>query len=348
MSTLAVTLETLTDPARATGLATMTFPVYRPLLDLQPTSRHPEQGDRRRIQPLAIVARVGEQPLGLLLGELPLDAEASSGAAPEVLSLFVLPEARGHGLGTALVEAFEQEVERRGFRELAAVYTTGKPAIDQVERIFHRRGWEAPRARTMSVRFPPGRALESDLFAPRRIAALGARLDLFPWSEAEPAELEQIRESHARAPWITPALAPWRFTGAPFDPISSVGARYRPGGAPNGEIVGWVLNHRVDERTVRFTCSFMRKDISRRGRIVPLYHESLRRLAAAGIERATFITPVVYPNMIRFIERWIAPIAEFTGETRGVRKVLTTTGESATPDPAADRDIDAVREAEES
>lgn len=293
-------------------LAAMTFPIYRPLLDLAPASRHPEQGDVRRIQPLAVVARAGGEPVGLALGELPIDP----GPAPELLSLFVAAEARGMGMGTALVAAFEEEVARRGAGELAAVYTAGKPSIAAVERIFARRGWEEPRPRTLSVRFPPEAALASDLFSERRMKALGAGLELVPWVELAAEERAEIRRSHEREPWITPALAPWRFEAAGFDPVSSIGARYR------GRVVGWVINHVVDPRTVRFTCSFMRKDISRRGRIVPLYHASLRRLAAAGVPRATFITPVVYPNMIRFIRRWIEPIAEFVGETRGTRKLL--------------------------
>lgn len=303
------TLEAGTSDPR---LAAMTFPIYRSLLDLAPASRHPEQGDTRRIQPVAVVARAGGEPVGLALGELPVD----SGPAPELLSLFVAAEARRTGIGSALVAAFEQEVARRGFGELAAVYTAGKPSIAAVERIFARRGWEEPRPRTLSVRFPPEAALASDLFSERRMRALGAGLELVPWVELGAEERAEIRRSHERAPWITPALAPWRFEAAGFDPVSSIGARYR------GEVVGWVINHVVDPRTVRFTCSFMRKDISRRGRIVPLYRASLERLAAAGVPRATFITPVVYPNMIRFIRRWIEPIAEFVGETRGTRKQL--------------------------
>ena len=305
-------ITTLEPGASDPGLAAMTFPIYRPLLTLAPASRHPEQGDARRIQPVAVVARAGGEPVGLALGELPIDP----GPAPELLSLFVAAEARGMGMGTALVAALEEEVARRGAGELAAVYTAGKPSIAAVERIFARRGWEEPRPRTLSVRFPPEAALASDLFSERRMRALGAGLDLVPWVELGAEERAEIRRSHEREPWITPALAPWRFEAAGFDPVSSIGARYR------GRVVGWVINHLVDPRTVRFTCSFMRKDISRRGRIVPLYHASLRRLAAAGVPRATFITPVVYPNMIRFIRRWIEPIAEFVGETRGTRKQL--------------------------
>lgn len=306
-----VELVPLTAPP-APELAAMTFPVYRPLLGLEPAARHPEQGDPRRIQPLGVVARAGGRAVGLVLGELPLDP----GGTPEMLSLFIVPELRRHGIGRALVAALETEVARRGFDGIATVYTAGKPGIAGLERILWQRQWLAPETRTISVRFPPAAALASELFAERRMAALAHGLELFAWRELGAEEKARIRAGDAGRPWITPALAFWRFEGAGFDPDSSVGARLR------GEVVGWVLNHRVAPGVVRFTCSFMRKDVSRRGRIVPLYRESLRRLVAAGCTQATFVTPVVYPNMMRFIQRWLVPVADFVGETRGSRKRL--------------------------
>ena len=313
-----VELSTLAPPAAA-ELAAMTFPVYRPMLSLAPTTRHPEQGDPRRVQPIAVVARAGTVPVGLVLGEVPLDPPPAGGW-PEMLSLFVREDSRDQGIGTALVAALEREVESRGFDGIATVYTRGKPAIEALERILWKRAWEAPRRRTLSVRFAPSAWLSTGLFPERRLKALSAGLEIFPWSELGAAERAEIRASHERKPWIAPLLAPWRFEGAALDPVSSVGARYR------GAVVGWVLNHLVAPGTVRFTCSFMRKDLSRRGRIVPLYHESLRRANDAGYQRVTFVTPVDYPNMIRFIAKWILPSAEFVGETRGSRKRLGAAG----------------------
>lgn len=325
------------------GLEEMTFPIYRPLLGLLPVSRHPEQGDVRLVQPVAVIARSGGRLAGLALAELPLApadaADAANGPAgaesgaesdrrPELLSLFVKPAARCAGVATALLAALERELVRRGATAMATVYTAGRPAIPALERVLEKRGWDAPRPRTLSVRFPPQAALASDLFSERRMSALAGRLELFAWRDLDEASRARIRSSHEAAPWITPALAPWRFAAAGFDPQSSIGARHR------GEVVGWVLNHVVAPGTVRFTCSFLRKDLSRRGRIVPLYHESLRRLAECGVERATFVTPVSYPNMVRFILRWIAPIAEFVGETRGSAKILgrPATGAGVAPD----------------
>lgn len=304
------------------GLDEMTFPIYRPLLGLAPVSRHPEQGDARLVQPVAVMARSGGRLVGLALAELPLaepdgagrEGDPAGERRPELLSLFVRPAARCAGVATALLAALERELVRRGATAVATVYTAGRPAIPALERVLAKRGWETPHARTLSVRFPPQDALASDLFSDRRMGALAGRLELFAWRDLDDASRSRIRSSHDAAPWITPALAPWRFETAGFDPLSSIGARYR------GEVVGWVINHVIAPGTVRFTCSFLRKDLSRRGRIVPLYHASLCRLAEGGAERATFVTPVSYPNMVRFILRWIAPIAEFVGETRGSSK----------------------------
>ncbi len=324
------------------GLEEMTFPIYRPLLALAPVSRHPEQGDVRLVQPVAVIARSGGRLAGLALAELPLaSAEPAAGSEtagnpdaaadrrPELLSLFVKPAARCAGVATALLAALERELVRRGATVVTTVYTAGRSSIPALERVLEKRGWDAPRARTLSVRFPPQAALASDLFSERRMGALAGQLELFPWRDLDAASRARIRSSHDAAPWITPALAPWRFEAAGFDPLSSIGARYR------GEVVGWVLNHVVAPGTVRFTCSFLRKDLSRRGRIVPLYRESLRRLAAGGVERATFVTPVIYPNMVRFILRWIAPIAEFVGETRGSAKQLERASAASAASPAS-------------
>ncbi len=304
------------------GLEKMTFPIYRPLLALEPASRHPEQGDERRIQPVGCVAVAADRPVGLVVGEVPLAGDS----APEMLSLFVDPEWRGRGIATALVAALETVVAKRGFDGIATVYSTGKPSIPAFERVLWKRAWRAPEHRTLAVRFAPAAALASNLFDERRMAALTQGLELFPWRDLGSEEKARIRAGNEQAPWITPALAFWRFEGAGFDPDSSVGARFR------GEVVGWVINHRVSPEVVRFTCSFMRKDISRRGRIVPLYGESLRRLVAAGVRQCTFVTPMSYPNMLGFIRRWLVPVADSLAETRGsVKRLSTEDGSDAAP-----------------
>jgi GNAT superfamily N-acetyltransferase len=293
----------------------MTFPAYRHLLAMKPAPRLPSEPEQRLVQPLALAARTPEGPVALVIAELPMHRESGP---PELLSLFVAPGHRGKGIGTALVEEMEQALEVRHADSVDAVYTTGKPSIAAVERIFEKRAWDPPTLRSLLVKFTIPEALSTPWYG--RMGLLPGGAEIFSWSDLTPAERARLHETNARAPWIPMSLQPWRHDSLGFDPVSSVGLRYR------GDVVGWVINHQIDPRTVRFTCSFMRKDLAGRARILPLYSESLRRLSEAGCEFGTLITPTVYPGMVEFVRRHCAPYVSFTGETRGTHKPLRRAG----------------------
>jgi GNAT superfamily N-acetyltransferase len=288
----------------------MTFPVYRHLLDLRPGARHPEQGDSRPIQPVAFAVFAGERPAGLLLLELPL----GDSRPPEILSVFVAPEFRRRGVAAALVEAAELDVRGRGFAELEAVYTTGRPGSAIAEHLLERRGWQAPETRTVLVQIVPRDFLASSLLAPERAAALDPGFEYFAWADLDPAERQALIDSDTRQPWVTKGLWAWKYDTEGFDRATSLGVRW------GGEIVGWVISQRIDAGSVRYLASFLRKDLSRRSRILPLYRESLGRGVRDGVELATWVTPMLYPSMIKFIRKWMAPHARLVAETRG-RKI---------------------------
>jgi GNAT superfamily N-acetyltransferase len=307
-----VALDAL-DAASAAECAPLTFPVYRHLLALRPAPRHPEQGDSRLVQPLGCVARSGGAPIGLALAEQPLQPDDSGATTPEMLSVFVRPEHRGRGVGTALVERLEAELRNRGASEVKAVYMRGGPGIPALERVLARRGWSAPEVRTVTLRFTPEGARATPWYGRGRLAPDEA---IFPWTELTAEERDALRRSQAETGWIPAGLEAWEHDRHGFDAVSSVGLR------KGGRVVGWVINHRVTDSTVRFTCSFMRKDLGRRGRILPLYTAALERLRESGCAECLFITPVAYPNMVNFVRERCAPWTGTLSETYGVSRRL--------------------------
>ncbi|HET7293932.1 MAG TPA: GNAT family N-acetyltransferase [Vicinamibacteria bacterium] len=309
LTTEAFTLAPL-EASMAEAFWGMTFPVYRHLLSLRPSPRHPEQGDDRPIQPTGFVARAGGEPVGLALAELPL---GSSEASPEVLSLFVRLESRNRGVGTALLDRLQTHVRERGFAELRAVFMGNRPGNDALLRVLAKLGWSAPEVRTVTLRFSPRGARNCPWYG--RVK-LSHEYEIFPWTALLPREREELQRSQAEAPWIPAGLVPWEHDFHSFDPVSSLGLRYR------GQVVGWVINHRVPPATVRFTCSFMRKDLGRRGRILPLYTASLERLEAAGCTDCLFITPMMFETMVDFVRNRCAPWEGVLTETYGVSKRL--------------------------
>jgi len=307
-------------PESAPALAAMTFPAYRHLMSLARAPRQLDMGSKREIMPVAVAAYAGGAALGLALAEERDDAPA----AAEVLSLFVVPEARGRGIGTALLARLEEEAAKDGAARIEAVYMTGQASQAALERVLAKRGWEEPERRMLTVRMRLEDVKRADWYGRYR---LGPEYEIFPWAELLPEERERLLVTQRETGWIKPDLEPWRFDAEGFEPVSSVGVR------KDGEVVGWVINHAMSDRVVRFTCSFIRRDLGRRGKIVPAYTESARR-AAERFSELTFTVPIQHEGMSGFLTRWCAPFATFSGETRGTRKALSSFGAVDSPSRA--------------
>jgi GNAT superfamily N-acetyltransferase len=291
----------------APAFAGFTFPAFRHLLTGEPARKllH-ERSDI--VRPLAVGAFADQRPLGMALAAIPLDA-----GDPELLSVFVARGQRSKGVGTQLVALMEDRLRALDHDRVRVVYMTGRPGIDAVERVLQKREWDKPHFRMASVR------LSFDTF--KQASWLHRWGDIrgyetVAWAKVTDEEKTDARRRHERAPWITDRLAYWIFDVDGFEPVTSLGIRY------HGELVGWIINHRHDEHTLRFTCGFIRDDLARVGLIMPAASESFELMASAGYAKAMFTTPRELGRMQEFIAKWVQPWADFVGETRGSSKNL--------------------------
>jgi GNAT superfamily N-acetyltransferase len=307
---LPLSFEVLREGTVVPELEEMTFPVYRRFLALRPTPRHPELGDKRIVQPLGLVAWQGERPVGLLLAERPVEAPDRA----EVLSVFVEGDRRNAGVATGLVHRLEQHLRAAGARTITAVYRTGKPGIAPLERVFEKCGWAPPEARALKVHFTPEEAMRMPWFG--RISLGAPEFEICGWADVTPDEKSELARSHELSAWIPRGLEPWRHDFYGFDRVSSIGLRYR------GRLVAWIINHEMGPGDVRFTCSFMHPRHSRRGRMLALYTESVRRLRASNCQRVTFMVPMHHREITQFLRRRCLPWLEHVSESRGVSKEL--------------------------
>lgn len=292
-------------PELAAAFGAMTFPAYRHLLSLEKAPRH---AGLQPVTPLAISAWIGDEPAGLALAEIPDDATEG-----EALSLFVRQGLRGYGVGTELVSALLDALSARGLTAVKGIYMTGEGTPDALERVLAKCGFTPPETRMLSLRIEIEELKKTDWFGKYE---LDPRMEVFLWSSLTPADRDALRRSQEATGWMKPSLEPWRHDAYGFEPVSSIGLRL------DGKIVGWVINHAMSETLVRFTCSFIRRDLGRRGKIVPLFTESIRRLEGTSFRSASFTVPLQHEGMVRFALRRIAPWASFFGETRGTRREL--------------------------
>lgn len=87
-----------------------------------------------------LLARAGNGPAGYAVVKIrPGDDDTWPVGAhlAELISLAVAPDARGRGLGTALMDAVDAELEARGVRDLEVAVMAGN---DRARRFYERRG----------------------------------------------------------------------------------------------------------------------------------------------------------------------------------------------------------------
>lgn len=298
----------------------MTFPAYRHLLALAPAPTLLQEATARRVEPLAIGGFSGGVPIALALAGLPLEGEDG----PELLSLYVAPPWRGRGAGRGVLAALEAAVAGRGFASLGTVFTASAPGSPAFARLLAARGWTTPQLRTLLMRFTLEQAQQFPWF---NRYPLRDGCEIFPWRELTGAERQQLIDSQRQRGWIAADLVPWRWDEHGFEPLTSVGMR-----SPEG-VVGWVINHAISDRTLRFTCSYIRKDYGRRGRILPLYSESINRMRGTQFALCSFVAPMHHATMAAFVRRWMAPWAGTLQETLGSTKAFATQPAATSPRP---------------
>lgn len=281
------------DAFRAGAYTGMTFPAYRALL----AGRSPHR--------LALGLTAGNTPAGLGLGELLASGDVI------VRSLYVAPALRSQGHATALLAALEGAAREAGSVKAIVVWMADQDFTPVVERVLAKRGW-APPARRSYVLNSNLASIDQAPWLTR--ARLEPDFETFLWTELTHSEREALERLQASRP-LPPEVWPFAFSPA-FEPHTSLGVRHE------GAVVGWVVNHRYDENTIRFTCSYMREELQGRARLVAAYAESIERCRRAGYTQAVWSVPVPFARMVAFARRHLMPYATAVTETRGSYKRL--------------------------
>ena len=276
----------------------LTFPPFRPLLRNIDSEK----------SIIAIAASYLEQAVGLALAEI-----WQNDSSVQVHSLFVEPPHRGAGIGTALLTRLEEELSQRGCTKTELVYITGKPTTPALERLLQKCNWIFPQPRMLICK---GQA-EAIMEAPwmKRYSRIPSSYSIFPWLEITQEERQAIQQQQETQPWIPEDLIPFQYEKH-LEPITSLGLRYQ------GQVVGWMINHRLSPDTIRYTCSFVRKDLQKMGRIISLYAEAAKLQVQAKISNVIWSVPVAHESMVNFVKHRWAPYLISIGETKGTFKFL--------------------------
>jgi GNAT superfamily N-acetyltransferase len=262
---------------------------------------------RRRPELIAVGAAGLAGPTGLALAEFRAGAEAA-----ELLSIYVRPEERRAGLGTVLLRHLESELSARRCEVVHGTYMTSLPEVTAVERLLAKGGWAPPVLRMRFLHCRVEDCLESPWVKAYRLQAGD---EVFNWAELTAAERGAILRRQAESPWYPESLAPFQ-DEAILDAATSVGVRRR------GEVVAWMITHRIAPDLVRYTANWARTDLQRRGYSAVVMAEAFQRQVKAGIPRLVLGVRADNAPMLRIVERKIVPYAASVSESRGSFKTL--------------------------
>src|SRR5262245_56754945 len=164
-----------------------------------------------------------------------------------VQSLFVQPAHRGRGVAQGLIKALERRIFSHGATRMEMVYQASAPTAGATSHILSKTGWRTPGGSTLIV---AGSVPHADL--PWMRVRKPEGYEIFGWSDLGEREVARIapalgteQRSSAASRWTSEF---------PIETQCSVAVRYR------GDLVGWMLTHRLDAERVRYSRLFVEPD----------------------------------------------------------------------------------------
>lgn len=268
----------------ATHYSLLTHPRHRALLE----SFNPSEV-------FAIGVSAGNEPIGLALST----ARVTDLAA--ILSVYVARDFRNRGIGTELLGLLERSLADCGFTHGELSYACSEPSTPIVEHFLSKCGWPSEGERMFAFI----ESAEMLLSAWSQEAVLPDSYAIAPWLSISAEERRTLRESQENERWIPENLIPFHFEKG-LDPRTSLILRRE------GNVVGWLLTHRLNSNTLEFANLFVRPSLNRAGNTfasLALLSEGVRRtVESMGKEtRGQFCVAATNKAFLRFIERHMRP-----------------------------------------
>jgi GNAT superfamily N-acetyltransferase len=222
-----------------------------------------------------------------------------------ILSFFVDSAHRGQGIGKKLLAKTEQVLKRYGCQQLHLGYSsnTTTPAL---QHILAKNNWMPSHPYTLICS-----TLIEDLKKADWLNrySLPESVTLFLWSELTPEEKERIKQQREDVLKYPPELDPF-YDEQILEPITSVGIRYQ------GEVVGWMITHRIAPDTIRYSALFARKDLPKVRCVLPLMAAAIKRHTEhPEIPNVKYIVMSYNAPMLQFVERHMVPFKTSTNQT---------------------------------
>jgi len=293
------------DSTSAIRFKELTYPAYQPWL-----LRLCEDNSW-----IAFGLEIKGDPVGLVLAR---HAMVETKKNAEICSLFVVPEYRQRGIGTALLKSVEEELKGRGCEKVSLGYLDNPNQIF-IEKMLSRCHWEKP-AKTALICYGSMKKVKNAPYLKnleKLSAQLPAPFSIFPWSSLTEAEIAAIKtkiETNPLAKRFDPFIEIEK-----LESLNSLGLRHE------NEVVGWMINHRIAPDTIRYTQMYVDPTFQPLSRsLIMLFSAlNLQIRAIPEIPKATCRVDIDNTPMVNFVRRRLAPVYDDLRYAWRVSKSLT-------------------------
>jgi GNAT superfamily N-acetyltransferase len=260
----------------ATSFASLTYPILRPRLQaLLPQGNH-----------LAMGIQHQDHPIGLILVEL-----INQSSQAEILSLYVAPAFRNQGIAQQLITNLEQLLPQHRCHQIKLKYLSSA-TTPVLERCLAKLGWSTPRLRS-EVFSGDAKAMQQAPWFNRY--PLPNLFTVFRWqdlTEHDRTQLQTLQYPQELSPFTDPEM---------LELTTSFGLRY------HNHLVGWVITHRLDCETIRYTSLFVHANLQAVGRAISLLCFAIDKQAEQNIPKGMFMVFAHNQPMLKFVRRRMMP-----------------------------------------
>ncbi len=277
----------------------LTFPSYqRQLQSIESTT-------------VAIGASLMQQPIGLALAEIKSESDDRSA---KVLSLFVKERYRNSGIGTALMTKLEAKLLTKGCNKVELVYMSDKPSTTALEKLLTKLNWGESQSRMLVCKSTTDKIATAPWLQKYKLASA---YTLLPWVDLVPRHRQKIYQQQQEQEWYPETLNPFNNANQ-LEPLNSLCLLY------HGDVIGWMITHRINPDTIRYTSLFIRQDLQKVGRAIPILANAIKRQVDSDIVNGIWTVAMDNDPMVQFVKRRLSPYLTSLTESKGRQKSLVS------------------------
>lgn len=258
---------------------------------------------------IAVSAVINGEPAGLVLASMYKALKIA-----EIHSIGVKEQYRQHKIGENLLKTLQEELFKEGCILVTFLYSVEDYSTPYLERIFQKLDWPEPRIYIINCTFD-GRTFDPNWLSQAYHYPEG--YEVFPWSELTLEERKLLVRQLEQGS-IQQAVSPFQDEDK-LEPINSLGLRYR------GDVVGWILTHRIASDTIKYTALYIHRHLQLRGPAIFLLCEAIKRQIDSKVPWAVLEVNVMQTEIswLSFLRRRLIPHAVSVVNTMQAWKQLS-------------------------